>query len=319
MTSNEFKLSYKKFLTTVTKHTPHTADKYVSYINKASLLPGMEDIWERLAACNDSVKKTKYVEDLCNVISEAFDDPKCSLKEKDLRDSQSSAHVLLAFVSGQIWEKYKGIKVQFTAIYNHKVLRSKFLSRLTTQDRIYSFGSFPINIINGMANRRKISLFDKMIDEVKFIYNPKGEFFYFRDIARVMLGSDKHAYFEKDGKIYSIFTQIPQKVPAEYCVVCAPKIDDLSLDHDNPIEKELKKRINTMPTLMTLSEDIWNYKQEYKKSYKTADNRMVLGAYKSRMLNVNEEELIKEIEVFLNCLSLTIMQRNFNSSKSNKI
>lgn len=319
MTSNEFKLSYKRFLTTVTKHTIHTADKYVSYINKASLLPGMEDIWERLALCNDSVKKTKYVEDLCNVISDAFVDPKCTIKEKDLRDSQSSAHVLLAFVSGQIWEKHKGIKVQFTAIYNHKVLRSKFLSRLTTQDRIYSFGSFPINIINGMANRRKISLFDKMIDEVKFIYNQKGEFFYFKDINRVMLGNDGHAYFEKGGKIYSIFTQIPKKVPAEYCVICAPKIDDLSLDHDNPIEKELKKRINTMPTLMRLSTDIWNYKQEYKQTHKGANNRTILSAYKNKMLDVNEDELIKEIEVFLNTLSLTIMQFNFNSSKNNKI
>lgn len=319
MTTNEFKISYKNFLINITKHTHNSANKYVSYINKACSLPGMNDLWERLACCNDPFKKSKYVEQLCDTIVLALSDSACTLKEKDLRDWQSSAHVLLAFVSGQTWTKYKGVSVQFTSIFNKNSLRSKFLSRLTTQDRIYSFGAFPINIINGIANRKKCSLFDKMIDEIKFVYNKNGDYFYFRDITRVMIATDGHSYFEKDGTIYPVFTQIPKKNPAEYCIAQAPKIDDLSLDHDNPVEKELRKAIHSMPTLELLSQDILNFKQMYKTTHKKADNRTVLGAYKSCMPKVNEDALIKEIEMFLAHLSLTIMQRNLNSSKSNHV
>lgn len=126
MTTKEFKESYKHFLINVTKHSKHSADKYVSYINKACNLPGMQDLWDRLASCNDAADKTKYVEELCDAIVAAFDDPRCALTEKELRDSQSSAHVLLAFVSGKIWEKYKGLTVEFTSIYGKKHYAASF-------------------------------------------------------------------------------------------------------------------------------------------------------------------------------------------------
>lgn len=319
MTIKEFKLSYKEFLTNVTKHSSNSANKYISYINKACSLPGMNDLWYKLSSSNDSFQRTKYIEELCDTIALSFDDLNCSISKKDLRNCQSSAHVLFAFVSGQKWVKYNGIQVQFTSIYNHNALRSKFLSRLTTQDRIYSFGSFPINIINGIATRKKISLFDKMIEEIKIIYNSSGDYFHFKDVSRIMLATDGHAYFEKAGIIYPIFTQIPKKSPAKYCILQAPKIDELSLDHDNPIENELKKFISCMPTLKFLSNDIQKFKQSYKLTHPKADNRTVLSSYKHHIIKIDEDELIKETATFLNKLSLTIMQRNFNSSKSNII
>jgi hypothetical protein len=319
MTVKEFKAAYKHFLIHVTKHSKHSADKYVSYINKACHLPGMYDFWERLAACVDPITKTAQVEALCDTITVAFDDPACPITGKDLRDSQSSAHVLLAFVSGQLWEKHKGIRVQFISIYNKNTLRSKFLSRLTTQDRIYSFGAFPINIVNGLANKRRVPLFEEMISKIKFIYDDQGNFFYFKDIDRVMLATDGHACLEKDGKVYHIYTQVPKQTPPEYRLLQAPKIDELSLDHDNPVEKELKKAIGSMPTLQLLSTDIQIFKQNYKKTHKKADNRTVLAAYKKCMSTFDEDALIQEIKEFLSSLSLTIMQRNLNSAKSNRI
>ena len=101
-------------------------------------------------------------------------------------------------------------------LYNKKAIRSIFLSRLTTQDRIYDFGAFPINIIHGLANRKKIALFDKIIDEIKFIYDDKGNYCLFKEIDRLLLANDNHAYFEKNGKIYPIFTQIPNIKPDKY-------------------------------------------------------------------------------------------------------
>ena len=76
-----------------------------------------------------------------------------------------------------------------------------------------------------------------------------------------MLATDGHAYFEKDGKVYHIYTQVPKQTPPEYRLLQAPKIDELSLDHDNPVEKELKKAICSMPTLQLLSTDIQIFKQ----------------------------------------------------------
>lgn len=157
------------------------------------------------------------------------------------------------------------------------------MSRLTTQDRIYAFGAFPINIVNGFANKRKILL------------------------------------FEKDNTVYPVYTQIPKQIPAEYRLLQAEKIDELSLDHDDPVEKELKKVIHTMPTLQLLSADIRDFKKTYKKNHKKADNRTVLAAYKKRIPPINEAALIQEIQQFLKMLSITIMQRNLNSSKSNRI
>ncbi|MBE6944368.1 MAG: hypothetical protein E7453_09005 [Ruminococcaceae bacterium] len=117
--------------------------------------------------------------------------------------------------------------------------------------------------------------------------------------------------------VYPVYTQIPKKMPAEYRLLQADKIDELSLDHDNPVEKEMKKVIHTMPTLRLLSADIQGFKQTYRKSHKKADNRTVLAAYKKCMSPINEDALIQEMKQFLKMLSLTIMQRNLNSSKSN--
>ena len=319
MKVNEFKKVYKDFLITVTKHTVNVANKYVSYINKACRLPGMNDFWGKLVACEDTATRTKCVEELCDSISASLSATSCLISEKDLRDSQSSAHVLLAFVSGQTWTKHKGVTIKFTAIYNKKALRSKFLSRLTTQDRIYSFGSFPINIINGIARRKSVCLFDKMIDEIKFIYDDKGNYTLFKDIDRVMIASDNHSYFEKKGAIYPIFTQCPNTIPFKYVMMYSSNIEDLSLDHDVPIENVLRKTINTMPELIELSKDIWKFKQAYSKNHKGTNNRTVLAEYKKYMVDIAEDVLLEEIKAFINRLSLTIMQRNFNSSKGKKL
>ena len=42
MTVNEFKKSYRDFLINVTRHSYNSANKYISYINKACLLPGIK-------------------------------------------------------------------------------------------------------------------------------------------------------------------------------------------------------------------------------------------------------------------------------------
>jgi hypothetical protein len=325
MTAKEFKQSYKHFLATVTEHSKHSSDKYVSYINKVSLLPGMHDLWERLACCDNATQKTQYVEELCDAIAVAFDDPYCTLTEKDLRDGQSAAHVLLAFVSGQQWVKYKGMQITFVQVFGNKSLVARFKGRLRTQDRIYAFGAFPIDLICKIATKHKVrTLWDNLIAKTKFVFDVKGNAVCFADISRVMLGSDHRAYFETDGQIYTTFTKIARL--GTYSEIITNNIGNLSLDHDVPVERALRACLSTnqMPEFKKLSDDIvYRFMPLYKTSHPEAKNQEIVGAYAKTeydpvRMNIDENRLLKEVQRFIDTLSLTIMDKGQNSAQSNR-
>lgn len=325
MTTNEFKQSYKHFLINVTKHSKHSANKYISYINKVCKLPGMQDLWDRLAYCDDAAKKTQYAEELCDAIIAAFDDPHCILTEKELRDGQSSAHVLLAFVSGQTWTKHKGIQITFVQVFSNKALTARFKGRLRTQDRIYSFGAFPIDLICKIATKHKVrTLWDDLIAQTKFVFDAHGNTVSFADISRVMLGSDHRAYFEKNGQIYTTFTKIVQQ--GTYNEIITNDIGSLSLDHDIPVERALRACLvaNQMPEFKKLSDDIvYRFMPLYKGSHPKAKNQEIVGEYAKNeydpvRLKIDEKVLLAEVQRFINALSLTIMDKGQNSAKSNR-
>ncbi len=325
MTTKEFKQAYKHFLINVTKHSKHTADKYVSYINKACTLPGMHNLWDRIAFCDDMAKKILCVEELCDAIASAFDDPACTIKEKDLRDSQSSAHVLLAFVSNRIWTKHKGVQVSFVQIFSHKALISKFKQRLRTQDRLYAFGAFPIDLICKIATKHKLrTLWDELIAQTKFVYDAKGNVFPFKDISCVLIGDDHRAYFERDGQIHTTFTKIAGSTTFDE--IRTMDIRDLSLDHDIPVEKALRATLESgaMSEFQKLSNDIIHrFVPIYKAFHSRAKVQDIISAYGQAeydpvRLNIDEPAMLQEVQDFLGTLSLTIMDQKQNSAKSNR-
>ena len=325
MPAKEFKQSYKHFLLNVTGHSKHTSNQYVSYINKACGLPGMHDLWNRLACCGDATKKTQYVEALCDVIASAFDDPHCTLTEKELYNSQSAAHVLLAFVSGQAWNKHKGMQITFVQVFSNKALMARFKGRLRTQDRIYAFGAFPIDLICKIATKQKVrTLWDNLIAQTKFVFDSSGNATCFADISRVMLGSDHRAYFEKNGQIYTTFTKVARS--GIYTEIHTKDIGNLSLDHDVPVEHALKACLsaNQMPEFKKLSDDIvYRFKPLYKATHPAAKNQEIVGTYAKTeydpsRLNIDENILLEEVQHFIDTLSLTIMDKGQNSAKSNR-
>ena len=324
MSEKEFLKAYRKFAIDNAHISERSSYSYVTYLRNACKLPKMNNHLMLIANSGDSVLQTKYAEELCDAIDLAYDDFNCLIDPKELNNSHSAAHMLLAYVSGQQWEKYKGIKIIFTHIFSKKSLTTTFRSRLRTQDRIYDYGAFPTNLISKLATKYKVKGFwDEMIAKIKFVYDKNGRSVYFEGIERVMLGSDGGAYFEKNKKIYTIFSKNVKT--GAYEKIAASKLKQLSLDHDNPLECALKDAFKSHPMaeFKKISQDILRFSKLYKQNHDKARNTEIIGEYEKTYdpvrLRVNEQALIKEAQAFIKTLSLTIMDRGHNSRKSNKV
>lgn len=319
MSEQDFKRSYKSFAITQAHLTKYSADQYVSYLNKVCQLPGMHKQLERIAAESAQTKQIQYVEELCDAIATAYDDPHCPLTIKELSNGQSAAHLLLAFVSKVSWVKHKGLSLTFTQIFSKKAVVTTFKGRLRTQDRIYPFGAFAADLLAKMATRHKFPLYNTLIDETKFIYDDKGNFFYLKDIDRVMLANDSHAYFEKDGEIYPIFTEVPGT--GIYHKITAVKMRHLSLDHDYPLKDALSAYLPSLPEYKKLSDDILLFAKEYKILHPRAKAPKIMEEYDKQYtsrIHIDELQTLREVKNFLDALHLTIMLQCDNSAKSNR-
>ena len=323
MPVKSFLKDYRTFLTDVIHISKGSSYSYVTYLNNACKLPSMNNQLFLIANEKDGTKRAKYAQELCDAIDRAYFDPLCPLKQKDLDNSHTAAHVLLAFVSGLKWIKHKGVEVAFVQVFSKSSVFANFKLRLRSQDRIYAYGAFPTNLYSKLATKLKVrTLWDKLIDETKFIYDAAGNYFYFKDIDRVMIGNNDRAYFEKDGKIYTVYTLINKT--GQYVELIAKKLRKLSLDHDKPIAAELEKMFLTKPIPETkkLSADILKFEKDYKAKFGSADNQKIIGEYEKTYdpvkLGINEKQLLDEFREFLDQLSLTVMDGAQNSSKGKK-
>ena len=319
MNEQQFKQSYKSFAITQAHLTKYSANQYVSYLNKVRQLPGMDKQLARIATESTQTKQIQHVEEWCDAIAAAYDDPLCPLTIKELSNGQSAAHLLLAFVSKVSWVKHKGIAVTFTQIFSQKNVMSIFKGRLRTQDRIYPFGAFPADLLAKMATRHKFALYNQLIDETKFIYDDKGNFFYLKDIDRVMLANNHQAYFEKGGTIYPVFTENPS-VGIYQKLIC-DKMKQLSLDHDYPLEGALRAYIGSMSEFKKLSDDVLLFKKAYKTTHPKANASDIMTAYDKNYasrIHVDEIAVLQEAKKFLDVLHLTIMEKSLNSAKGKR-
>ena len=165
-------------------------------------------------------------------------------------------------------------------------------------------------------------MWNKLINETKFIYDASGNYFCFKDIDQVMIGNDNHAYFMKGGKVYTIFTLITRT--GKYVELTAKKLRNLTLDHDKPVVEELEKNFlsKPIPEMRKLSNDILRFEKDYKLKFGNADGQKIISEYEKTydpvMLGIDEAKLLDEFIEFLDQLSLTIMDGAQNSSKGKK-
>ena len=323
MTESEFLISFRSFAVSSAGIGKSSAYCYVTYLHNACKLPGMVNHLTLIADATPQMQ-VKYAEELCDAVDSGYDDPCCILTEKDLNNSHTAVHLLLAQVSGLKWVKHKGVSVTFTHIFNKKSIAKTFKGRLRTQDRIYAFGAFPTNLISKLATRFKVrDLWDNLIAETKIVYDKVGNTVRFDEIDRIMFGDDGLVYFEKGGKNYTLFTKINKT--GDFVELKTKKFKDLSLDHDIPVENALKKAVasGSLTEMKKLGDEIVVFKKGYKPLNPKAKDAEIIGEYEKTCnlvrLGIDERRLLNEMQNFLKTLSLTVMDRAQNSSKGKKL
>lgn len=321
MTVQEFLAKYKAFVIDA-GFTVNSADQYMSYIkNACKKLVGVEKNLELIAASEDIDVRAAYAEQINAAITQALKSGNSIVSQKRLRDYKSAVNVLIAFLSGDGWEKSQGSiakpKLSCASEYTQKDLKRIFLSRLKTQDRFsYSYGVFAARVLCKIATANNVKLFDKMADNVKFIYSKNSsDFFVLKDIDKLIIATDGFAYIERKGVTYPVYTAAYKQgnfIGYEKAAITLARY--LSLDHDVPMVEALEKELPNMTEYKKLSDDMMKYKQSYKGNASQLSIEYYNSAYKK--LSVCETELLKEMSAFLDSLQLTIMHSSYNSSKN---
>ncbi len=203
-------------------------------------------------------------------------------------------------------------------VYTAAQIRRSFRSRLKTQDRFYDFGSFPCRLLGKVFHRNKeyFSLYEGLIDNAKLLLG-NGGLASLREVRGIVI-KDGFAYalIGNDEKPKPIYTQAFENGRSQGIKPMeASALSSLSLDHDQSLYDTLKDKLDKMPTLKRLGEDIVSYRQG--RSFPNASaftKEYYAKAYPA--LGIDRASLLKELKDFFSCLSLTLMNNRDNSSKN---
>lgn len=334
MSKKSFLEMYQEFIVEMGKGEG-TAKSYVSYLNGACKnLPEIEDnAIDNIADMTQDVQEI-FCENLMRAITSAQKNNNTSVSNKTLDNYHSAVNMLIAFInSNNAPANTKPVvdKLPLSgeeSYYSKEDIKKNFLARLKTQDRFYNeFGCFPIRLINKIATANgKKKLFDKLINNTSFIYSlTDGEdsqlrIIHLKDIDGVYIKNNK-AYVSINKKNYPIFTEeYTDGKKSGYVVATVNTFGDLSLDHDTPMFTALSgffyRGATTFEQLSVSALKYVNKKQWSNKKRANNLSKEYLHSQEYKDLKLSEESLLNEVSAFINTLSLTVMQRSFNSSKN---
>ena len=205
-------------------------------------------------------------------------------------------------------------------VYDKKDLFRIFKSRLITQDRDYSDGTYlPCRVLNKLFSKNKIykDLIGAVLAKTVFLLDGENKTV-LNDIESVSFEGDEVFVNLKGGTKKPLFTEVRIKgQPITYEQLKSRRIRDLSLDHDIPLVKLINENINFYPNMKKLSDRIVAYKNAnsdkgYTKSKLATD--FMRDEYSK--LGIEEEQLLVELCDLYNKVRLTIMLGKYNSSKN---
>ena len=303
-----------------------SADQYKSYLkNACKKLPAITNHLELIAESNNASDQAIYAEQMNAAICSALSDATCSVTKKSLSNYKCAVTVLVAYIAGFDWVKGEGAsqRVTLTRVseYSKKDIKRVFLSRVKTQDRFsYSYGVFAARILQKIASRHKLKIFNNMVDEVKFLVGAdKNRFILFKNIDKLIIDVDGHVYIDSKGKTYPLYTEVVKNgVSSGYEVTTVKTMRDLSLDHDTPLYYTLKDSLDSMPEYKKLSDSVKHHINSLKKieasKFSTDYFKKIYPS-----LGIDENVLLKEMSEFLDGTKMTVMFTPYNSSKNKSI
>ena len=324
MLVNEFLKQYGNFLIDC-GFTQNSVDQYKSYLrNVGKKLLSVANNLDMIASTEDTTIQGIYVEQMNIAVTNALRDEDCTVDRKKLHDYRCARAVLHAFVENLAWDKGNGAilkpGVSGLSEYEYKDIKKVFLLRVKTQDRLsYPYGVFAARILNKIAAHHKVKIFDKMIDNVKFLIAPdSNKYVYLKNINKLIITDGGHVCIESEGKTYYVYTEVVKNGVTEgYEKIVVSSLGDLSLDHDTPLYHALEAAITNMPEYKKLSDSVkahvvanleenaFNISKDY------FDNQ-----YPVEKENINESVLLDEMGAFLGNTAMTIMHKSYNSSKN---
>lgn len=326
MTTSEFLNEYYNFVIEA-GFSKNSADQYKSYLrNVGKKLPSVENNLDLIASVEDMAAQSVYVEQMNVAITNALKSGNASVSSKRLNDYRCAVTVLHAFVEELAWDKGNGAidKPSLTGIseYECKNIKKTFLSRVRTQDRLtYPYGVFAARILSRISTTYKVKLFDKMIENIKFLVSPVGnEYVHLKDIDKLIITDEGYVCIEVKGKINYVYTEIVRDGDsAGYEKLVVSSIGDLSLDHDTPLYIALQEALANMPEYKKISDSVKKYWKENKSIAAKFSKDYYEKKYNAVKEDINETVMLKEMKEFLDNTSMTVMHKSYNSSKSKNI
>ena len=300
-----------------------SAESYISYLrNACKNLTGIADHLERIARCSDWDQQAMFAEQINAAITAALNDNACTINKKTLRNSKSAVALLIAFLSDQQMAAPIGATVMpplgGVSEYSRQDLKLIFLSRLKTQDRLsYSYGVFAARILCKIAAKNKVKLFEEAVNNIKFLYSPsKNTYFRLKEIDKLVIATDGHAYIEKNGLTYPVYTETYQKGHSGGFEIANITVSrQLSLDHDIPMFDALQSALVNMPEYHKLSDDVKRIQKANPKDNASALSKKYFDQFYPQLC-LCEASMLKEMKDFLDNMQLTVMHASYNSSKN---
>ncbi len=312
--------------------TKGSRDCYCSYVKQAyellvkpHTLRTYPTIYDRLIIYTKR-SRVKFCDYLISLLNVEIQSPLSTVNKALLQKYKSGMTMMSRFVASGAYPHNgkKQFTTKFSISYTVDELIDNFTFRIETQDRIYSSGNcFPCRLLGRNIFSRKsiyhkqyLDLLNKTFYKTKFLVNDQRDYITLENIDELnILRGIKVRSKEKN---YNVFTDSFSDKSYIGCMPTSGKIlEDLSLDHEEPLENIVNREIYHLPELKRLSDAFWIYH----KSTGFAGTALTTAFFKKiyGTLAINEKQLLVDITEIYKHIELTIMDKTINSALGNKI
>ncbi len=282
-------------------------------------------VYDRLLVLSKR-SRVMYCEYLISLIQAEQQHPSSEYSKKTLANYKSGVMMLKQFVDSGVYPhngKSQFNKV-FSVSYAPEELIDNFVFRLETQDRLYpKFGTcFPCRLFGKLYAKHPIcrrtysDMMKDCLNKTKFLVNAGKDYVTLSQIDRLdILGGINIVVH---GDRHDIFTEVIKAKQFRGCLKTEARLlEDLSLDHDEPLENIVNREIFKLPELKRLSDAFWNHYITTKLEGSSLTTSFYNNEYAK--LAIDEVKLLDEIIEIYRYVEFTIMEGRYNSALGNSI
>ncbi len=269
--------------------------------------------------------RIRYCEYVISLLNAEIQHPCSTYSKKTLSNYKSGMTMLKRFIDSGMYpiNGKKQFNKTFSISYSPNELLDNFIWRLETQDRIYkSKNCFPCRVFSKIYTkhhadyRKYYDMMKLCLDKTKFLVNENKDYVTLQQVEKLdIVGGIKICVNNKN---YDIFTEVIKKKCFKGCVVTSAKIlEELSLDHDEPLESIVNREIIKLPELKRLSDAFWTHYKNTGLEGSSLTTSFCNNEYAK--LSINEAQLLDEIIEIYKYVTFTIMEKRYNSALGNSI